>query len=150
MVLAKGGATGGHGSFNAGSMHSHDVGVALHHHALVPLGDVLLRQIQTKEHLGLVVQHRVLGIHVFTHLVIIKKLASTKTNDVSGNILDGPQQTTAELINRPPSPHRGQSCLLQLLGIKALAQQVLGQRVPAVRRVTALKVVDDLTVKATI
>src|SRR5699024_1785491 len=65
-------------------------------------------------------------------------------DDIARQVLDRPQQTTVEGVDRPAAPHLGQARGLQLLELEALAQQVLGQGVPALRGVTALEGVDVL------
>ena len=144
VVAAERGAAGGHGGIHARGVHSHHVGVALHHDGLVLLRDVLLGLIYAEEHLGFVVQQRVLGVDVLAQRVVVVKLACAEADDVGGGVFDRPDQAAAEFVDRPAFAHRGQSRVDKLLHLKALAQQVLGHWVPAAGRVAAFEVVDQV------
>ena len=107
VLPTKGRTARSHGSLNACRVHGHHIRIAFHHHGLVAFCDIALGQIQTKEHLGLVIQHGLGRIHVLAQLVIIKELARTKANDVAGKILNGPQQPAVKTVNGTAFAHLG-------------------------------------------
>ena len=150
VLGAERGTAGGHGGGHAGGMHRHHVGVALHHHRLVLGGNVALRLIDAEEHLRLVIQHRVGGVHVLAHGVVVEKFARAETDRVRRGILNRPNQATAKLINRPAFALRGNTGVDEFLDLKPLAQQVLRQRVPTLGGVTALEIHDQLARKPTV
>ena len=84
VLATKGSATRCHCGFHAGGVHGHDVRIALYHHGLVVIGNIALGQIEAEEHLGLVIEHGLGGVHVFAELVVVVKLAGAKANNVAG------------------------------------------------------------------
>ena len=112
--------------------------------------DVLLREIDAEEDLGLLVEHRLSGVHVLAHRVIIEKLAGAKADDVAGEILDGPDEAAMEHVDGAALAHFGQAGLLEFLEGEAHADEVLSERVPALGSVAALEVVNDLLGEAAV
>ncbi|CAM4263612.1 hypothetical protein COGO111638_05655 [Corynebacterium gottingense] len=150
MVRAERRAARRHRGGHARRVHGHDVCVALHDHGLVPLRDVALGQVQAEQHLRLVVQERVLRVHVLAHRVVVEELASAEADGVAGGVLDRPDEAAAELVDGSAASHGGYAGVDKLLHLEAAPQQVLRQGVPAVGRVAALEAVDEVAVEAAV
>lgn len=138
MLVAEGGATGRHGRGHPGQVHGHHIGVALHNHGLMALGDIAFGQIQTEQHRRLLVQHGFRGVDVLAgHGVVVEDLARAEADHLAAAGTDRPQQPPVEAVHRPAAPLPRQPRGLQLLEFEALAHQMLCQGVPAGRREAA-------------
>ena len=141
VLLTEGGSTGGDGGGHPGGMHGHDVGVPLHHHSLMTSGDVLFGTVQPEQHFRLFIQQRIGRVHVFAHVVVIEKLSRAEPNHITREIFDGPQQTPMKLVDGPATTHFCQPRRIKFLVAKSLTQQVFGQSVPPLGRITATELV---------
>ena len=150
VLLTEGGSTGGDGSGHPGGMHGHDVGVSLHHHSLMTSGDVLFGAVQPEQHFRLFIQQRVRRVHVFAHVVVIEKLSRAEPNHITREIFDGPQQTPMKLVDGPATTHFCQPRRIKFLVAKSLTQQVFGQSVPPLGRITATELVCMIGRKTTL
>ena len=109
----------------------HHVGVPLdHHHA--PLGrDVLAREVQAVEHLGLVVDRGLGGVEVLRALIRLQQTAGTEADRVPRDVPDRPDEPPAETVVDAALPLGDDARSGQLiLGEAALAQHGR-DRVPA-------------------
>jgi hypothetical protein len=125
-------------------MHRHDVRVALDHDRLVVRCDGLLGQIDPEQHLRLLVEQCLGGVHVLAEVVVLEEFARTEPDDVARHGTDRPQETTVEPVDRPPVAHPAQAGVLELLELETTTQEVLGQGVPPGGGITAPERVDDL------
>ena len=138
VVLAERGATRGHGGRDPGRVHGHDICIALDHHRATLGGDVPLGQIQTEQHLGLLVEHRLGRVHVLAQLVVLEQLSCAEADNLAGQVADGPQQAAMEPVDEGAAgAGLGQARRLEFLGLEALAHEVLAHGVPAGGRVAA-------------
>lgn len=134
VLVTESGTARGDRRLDSRQVHGHDVGVALDDDGLMPLGDVLLRQVEAEQHLRLLVQQRLRGVDILSrHRVVVEDLACAEADDVTGQVADGPQQSTVEPVHRTPLALAGQPGRLEFLELEALVQQMLGERVPPTR-----------------
>ena len=143
-------ATGGHSGIHSRGVHRHDIRIPLHHHGLVLLRDAALGLVDAEEHLGLLVQQGLRGVHVLAQLVVLEQLAGAEADDIACHRTDWPQQAAVETVDRPLGAHAGQAGGLELLELEALAQQVLGEGIPAGRGVAATELIGVLLGEATV
>lgn len=148
MLVAEGGAAGGHRSGDPGQMHRHHVGVALDDHGLVALGDVAFGQIDAEHHVRLLVQQRLGRVDVLGfHRIVVEQPAGAEPDHLAGRAADGPQQPPVEPVHRATPALPRQAGRLQLLELKTLALQVFCQRIPARRCESAPEVTGRLGIE---
>lgn len=140
MVAAEGRAAGGDGGGDPGEMAGHDVGVALDDHGPAGLRDVLLRQVDAVQHLGLLVDRGLGGVEVLRAVVVVAELAGAEADDVAGGVADRPHQPAAEAVDGAAPAVLGEAGGDQLLVAEALAAEVTGEVVPARRAVADAEV----------
>jgi hypothetical protein len=131
VVGAEGGAAGGDGGGDAGEVAGHDVGVALDDDRAGGLGDVLLREVDAVEDLGLPVDRGVGGVEVLGSVVRLVELSRAEADDVSADVADGPHQAAAEAVDGAAAALLGEAGEQDLLVGEALAAQEAGEVVPA-------------------
>jgi hypothetical protein len=102
VIDAEGRPAGGDRRGDPGEVAGHDVGVTLHHHDLATAGDVPLGEIESVEHLGLVIDRRLGGVEVFGPLVVIQQLARAEAEGLAGDVADRPDQPAAEPVVGAP------------------------------------------------
>ena len=98
MVDSEGRATRRYGRRDARHVSGHDVRVTFDNNDLPRLTDVALGEIETVEHLGLVIHRGLRGVEVLGTGVVVTELAGTKPNRLPGHIADGPDQAFAEAV----------------------------------------------------
>ena len=102
------------------------------HAAGVAAGDVALGQVETVEHLRLLVDGRLGGVQVLRALVVVVQLARAEADRLTGDVADRPHQASAEAVVHAASLVRGdQPGRGQLLAREALGTEGLEHRVPA-------------------
>ena len=100
--------------------------------------DLPLGQVEPEQHLGLLVDRALAGVQVLgLDLVVVEQPARAEADHVAAEVPDRPQQPPVEPVDRALPALPGQPALDQLRQLEAAAQQVLGQLVPAGRRVPA-------------
>ena len=119
---------------DAGEVARHDVGVPLDHDDAVGLGDVALGQVEAVEHLRLVVDRRLGSVQVLRALVVVEEPARAEADGLPGDVADGPDQPAAEPVVDAAIALRDESGCRELLGREPTGLEVVGERVPALRR----------------
>lgn len=131
VVAAEGRAAGRDRGRHAGEVTGHDVRVALDDDRAGRLGDVLLREVDAVEDLGLPVDRRVGRVEVLRAVVRLVELARAEADDVSADVADGPHQPAAEAVDGAAAALLGETGEQELLVAEALAAQEAGEVVPA-------------------
>ena len=133
VLRTEGGAAGGDRCGNACEVRGHHVGVALDDHHPFLGGDVLAREVQPVEHVGLVVDRGLGGVEVLGALVRLQQTARPEADGVAGDLADRPDQPAAEAVVDPALALGHDAAGHQLvLGEPPLAQHT-GDGVPALR-----------------
>ena len=143
-------STRGNRRRHACGVHGHHIRVALNNDCLVALGNILLRLVNSEQHLRLLVQQGLRGVHVLPQLVVVEEFAGTEANDIVRGVADRPGQTSMKPVNRPTTTLGSHPGGLQLFDIKPLAEQELCQRVPSARRVATPKLLRVFLRKTTV
>lgn len=131
MVAAEGRAAGRDRGRHAGEMAGHDVRVALDDDRAGHLGDVLLREVDAVEDLGLLVDRGVGRVEVLRAVVRLVELAGAEADDLAADVADGPHQAAAEAVDGSAAALLGEAGEQELLVGEALAAQEAGEVVPA-------------------
>src|SRR5690606_15134116 len=108
--------------------------------ALPIFRDVLLRQVDAVEDLGLLVDRRLGGVEVLGAVVRVVQLAGAEADDVAADVADGPHQPAAEAVDGAAAALLGKAGEDQLLVAVALAAQETGEVVPALGAVADAEV----------
>ncbi len=148
VVAAEGRAAGGDGGRDAREMTGHDVGVTLDDHRAGRLRDVLLRQVDAVEDLGLLVDRGLGGVEVLGPVVRLVELAGAEADDVPADVADRPHQPAAEAVDGAAAALLGEAGEEQLLVAEALAAQEAREVVPALGAVADAEVLGGGLVEA--
>ena len=136
MLLAEGGAAGGHGGVHACQMHRHHIGVPFDDHDLTFLHDLRLGQVDAVEHLVLVVELGVGRVDVFRgDRIVVVELAGAEPEGTARRVANGPCGSSAEVIVYAPGSLAREPGVEHLLLGEALVGQMTHQVVPALRRI---------------
>ncbi len=134
MVDAECGAARRDRRRDAGEVARHDIGVALDHDDAVRLRDVAPRQVEPVQHLRLAVDRRLGGVQVLRPLVVVEEAPSAEADGLAGDVADRPHQPTAEAIVDAAVALRHETGCRELIGREPSSLEVVGERVPALRR----------------
>ena len=146
VVVAERRAAGGDRRVDAGHVGGHHVGVALHDHGLGLLADLLPRQVQPVEHVGLLVERGLGGVQVLRrHPVVVAQPTRPEAEHLSPGVPDGPQQATLEVV---PAGLADQPAGHQLGVAEAASVQVPAQRATVLRGVADPEVLRGRPVEA--
>ena len=133
VLVAEGGAAGGHGGADPGQVAGHHVGVALDDHGLRGAGDLAPGQVDAVEHLALLVDRRLGGVEVLRlDPVVVEDPARPEADGVAAGVADRPEQAAAEAVVRRAAD-RHQPADDELLLAERLLAQVLEQRLALAR-----------------
>ena len=128
------GAAGGDRGGDAREVARHDVGVPLDHDDAVGLRDVALGEVEPVEHLRLVVDRGLGSVQVLRALVVVEQPARAESDGLPGDVADGPDEAAAEAVVDAAVALRDETGCRELLGREPAALEVVGERVPALRR----------------
>ena len=134
VVVAEGGAAGGHGGRHTREVAGHHVGVALDDHRLGGAGHVAPGQVDAVEHVALLVEGGLGSVEVLRlDLVVVEDPPCPEADRVAARVADRPQQPAAEPVVRRPAL-TDQPGGDGLLVAEALLAQVTQQRLAVARR----------------
>jgi hypothetical protein len=148
VVAAEGRAAGRDGRGHAGEVAGHDVRVALDHDGPAGLGDVLLGEVDAVQDLGLAVDRGVGGVQVLGSVVRLVELAGAEADHVSADVADGPHQAAPEAVDGAAAAFLGEAGQEQFPVGEALAAQMAGEVVPALKAVADAEVDGGALVEA--
>jgi hypothetical protein len=135
VVGAEGRAAGRDGGGDSGEVAGHDVRVALDDDRAAGLGDVLLREVDAVEDLRLLVDRGVGRVEVLRAVVRLVELSRAEADDLAADVADRPHQAAAEAVDGAAAALLGEAGEEDLLVGEALAAEVAGEVVPALRAV---------------
>jgi hypothetical protein len=79
-------------------MACHDVGIAFDHDDAMRARDLLLREVQTVQHLCLLVDRRLGGVEVLGPLVVVVEAPRAEPDRLPGDVANRPDDPAAEAI----------------------------------------------------
>ena len=135
MIDTEGGATGGHGSPDAGQMSGHDICVTLDDHCLLASGNLLASEIDAIKNLRLLVERCLRGVEVLGAFIVVSQFPSSEPDDLAGQVADRPEEAAAKPVVWPTLARDCQSAGDQFLVSEVLCAQVFGQPIPRVGRI---------------
>src|SRR5829696_10504240 len=101
MIITEGGAAGGNRRIDAGQVSRHHVGVALNHDRLALFADRGASEVQSIEHVRLLVEKGFRSVDVLRrHSVVLEQPASPEAHHLPSRVADRPHRTALEEV--PP------------------------------------------------
>ena len=132
-------------------MCGHNVRVALDDHGLLLLRNLFACEVESVEHLALLIERCLWRVQILRAFIIVTKLAGTETNDITRQIADRPHESAAEAVVKTTlSAADSEPRLNDQIITKSFGTKMSDQHIPANRRVADSEVASRITIKATL
>ncbi len=148
VVDAERGAAGRDGGRDAGEVAGHDVGVAFDDDDLAAAGDLAFGEVESVEHLGLVVDGGLRRVQVFRAVVVVEELARAEADGLACDVADGPHEPAPEPVVDTPVAGGDETRGGQFVLAETATAQVFRELVPAFGREADAEVCGGVGVEA--